>query len=76
MNSKQARKQILKAFLAIENSGPIYRGDDQDLLQRLTPQQRKDFAVSRHRLAKLSLQNTLEKNQIIKAFSEVFPKLG
>ena len=76
MNSKQARKQILRAFLEIENSGPIYRGDDQDLLQRLTPQQGKEFAVSRHRLAKLSLQNTLEKNQIIKAFSEVFPELG
>jgi len=76
MNSKQARMQILRAFLEIGNSGPIYRGDDQDLLQRLTPHQRKEFAVSRHRLAKLSLQNTLEKNQIIKEFSEVFHNLA
>jgi anaerobic magnesium-protoporphyrin IX monomethyl ester cyclase len=76
MNSKQARMQILKAFLAIENSGPIYRGDDQDLLQALTPRQRKDFTVSRHRLAKLSLQNALGKDQIIKIFSEVFSKLN
>lgn len=72
MNSKQAREQILRAFLEIENSGPIYRGDDQDLLQRLSPRQRKNFAVSRHKLAKLSLQNILEKNQIINTFSEIF----
>jgi hypothetical protein len=65
--------QILRAFLEIEKSGPIYRGDDQDLLQTLTQRQRKEFAVSRHRLAKLSLQNPLEKDQIIKAFSDVFP---
>jgi len=72
MNSQQAREHILRAFLEIENSGPIYRGDDQDLLQRLSPRQRKNFAVSRHKLAKLSLQNILEKNQIINTFSEIF----
>jgi hypothetical protein len=76
MNSKQARQQIRRAFLEIENSGPIYRGDDQDLLQMLSPQQRKEFAVSRHELAKLSLQNPLEKNQIINALSEFFPERG
>lgn len=72
MNSQQAREQILRAFLEIENSGPIYRGDDQDLLQSLSPLQRKNFAVNRHKLAKLSIQNILEKNQIIDTFSEIF----
>lgn len=72
MNSRQAREQILRAFLEIENSGPIYRGDDLDLLQSLPPRQRKDFVVKRHKLAKLSIQNILEKNQIIDTFSEIF----
>lgn len=70
MNSKQARMQILRAFLEIENSGPIYRGDDQDLLQGLTAQHRKKFNATRHRLAKLALQESLKKDQIIEAFRE------
>jgi p-methyltransferase len=41
MNSDQAREQVLKTFLEIENSGPIYRGDNQEILSRMGPSLRK-----------------------------------
>jgi len=76
MDAKQAQMLIVKAFHEIDHSGSIYRGDDQDLLSCLTPHQRKEFAVTRHRLAKLAMQQNLSKDQIMKAFSGILPARG
>ncbi len=72
MNSKQAREHIKRAFLEISDSGPIYRGDNQDILQGLTSLQRKNFAITRHRLEQLAVNKSLDKIQMTNMFSEVF----
>ena len=72
MESNQAREHVKKTFLELENSGPIYRGDNLDILLGLTPSQRNKFAAIRHRLSKLSMKRSLEKNDIIQSFTKFF----
>lgn len=71
MNSDQARDQIVKTFFEIENSGPIYRGDNQDILRLLGPFRRKKFEAARHRLSKMALTGKLGKENILQAFKLV-----
>ena len=68
MNSDEARDQVLKTFFEVENSGPIYRGDNQDLLRELGPVLRKKFEATRHRLSKLALTGKLDKATILTSF--------
>jgi p-methyltransferase len=72
MNSIQAREHVKRAFFSLERSGPIYRGDNQKKLLDLTPMQRHQFVAKRHELAKLAVENRLEKKDVIKSFTEVF----
>jgi anaerobic magnesium-protoporphyrin IX monomethyl ester cyclase len=71
MNSDQARDQVLKTFLEIENSGPIYRGDNQEFLRDLGPALRKKFESTRHQLSKLALTGELEPATLYKTFKAV-----
>jgi hypothetical protein len=68
MNSDQARDQVRKTFFEVENSGPIYRGDNQDLLRDLGPVLRKKIEVTRHRLSKLALTGKLDKASTHESF--------
>jgi radical SAM superfamily enzyme YgiQ (UPF0313 family) len=72
MDSNKARKEVKKAFLELDNSGPIYNGDNLDMLVDLAPSKRKKFVAIRHRLSKLAMKHSLKKQDIIQAFSEVF----
>jgi len=74
MNSDQARDQVLKTFLAIENSGPIYRGENQEFLRDLGPALRKKFESTRHQISKLALTGALEPAALYKTFKAVLLK--
>jgi p-methyltransferase len=72
MDSNKGRELILETFLDLENSGPIYRGDNLDMIRNLTPHQRKKFVATRQKLSKSAMQNRLEKDDIIKSFTKIF----
>lgn len=72
MDFRQAMEHIKKAFLELENSGPIYREDNLEMLLGYTPYQRKKFVASRHRFSKLAMKRHLRKRDIIKSFTKVF----
>ena len=74
MNSDQAREQVLKTFLEIEHSGPIYRGDNQEMLSRMGPFVRKKFEATRQKLSKKALTGPLETETILKSFRQVLPR--
>ncbi len=71
MDYNGAKQLTLKAFFELENSGQIYRGDNLDILGKLTCQDRNDFYRIRHLLAKKSIQGTLAKEDIIQSFSKI-----
>ena len=71
MDSRRAMEQVKKAFLELENSGPIYRQDNLDMLLGLTSYRRKKFVTSRHRLSKLGIEGHLEKRDTVKLFTEL-----
>ena len=75
MNSDQAREQLFKTFLEMEGSGPIYRGDNQEILRRLGSSGRKKFEAMRHKLSKRSLAGDLEKDAILQSFRQVLPQI-
>ena len=71
MNSDQARDQIVKTFFEVENSGPIYRGDNQDIFRCMGPFVRKKFEAARHNLSKAALKGRLDKKETIQVFNKV-----
>jgi radical SAM superfamily enzyme YgiQ (UPF0313 family) len=71
MNSEQAKEHILKTFFKIDNSGPIYRGDNQDIFYQLGPKLRKEFEVVRHRLSKAAASGHLKQSDILQSFSQL-----
>jgi len=73
MDWRQADEHVKEALYELDNSGPIYRGDNLDMLHSLSPSQRKAFYVSRYRLAKGSLRNQLEEKEIISTFEKIIP---
>jgi hypothetical protein len=74
MDSNKARGLIVDTFLDLDNSGPIYRGENQDMVHNLTPHQRKKFVATRQKLSKSAMQNRLEKDEIIKSFTQILSK--
>ena len=75
MNSNQAREQLFKTFLEMEDSGPIYRGDNQEILRRLGSSGRKKFEATRHKLSKKKLAGDLEKETTLQSFRQVLPRI-
>lgn len=72
MDSKAAHNCIVKAFLDIENSSPIYSGDNIKMVSALTPEKRRKFNHVRHNLAKRFLEAPYDSSLIITSFSEIF----
>jgi anaerobic magnesium-protoporphyrin IX monomethyl ester cyclase len=70
MDSTRAMEHVRATFIELDNSCPVYRGDNLSILLNLTPHQRKSFLVSRHRLSKLALKRKIEKDEIIACFSK------
>jgi p-methyltransferase len=71
MNSQEARAHARNIFLAVKNSGPIYRGDNMNHLLALSSAKRKGFAAKRHELSKSALINQLKEDDVIRAFSKI-----
>ncbi|MGD2269170.1 MAG: radical SAM protein [Desulfobacterales bacterium] len=76
MDSDQAIEQVLKTYYALQNSGPIYRGDNQEILGALGPQRRKKFEAMRHKLSKSALTGQLERQEIIQSFCKILPPMN
>jgi len=72
MDSIRADEHVKEALLELNNSCPIYRGDNLDILLSLTPFQRKNFFINRYRLAKKALNYQIQKDDIFEAFHNVF----
>lgn len=72
MNAKQAARYTLEAFLSLDNSGPIYREDNLELLSALTPKQRKAFHRIRNQLSRQAYRGNLKRDVIRKAFAPIF----
>ena len=71
MQSDEARGWVKKAFFQIKNSGPVYTGDNLEMLNRLSSQDKKRFIESRFILAKRSLKGSLDKSTITETFSSI-----
>ncbi|MFC1837755.1 B12-binding domain-containing radical SAM protein [Thermodesulfobacteriota bacterium] len=71
MDSTEAQHLVKNAFLNIKRSSPIYSGDNINMLLELPLNKRKEFFLKRHELAKLSITNRLEREQIYNAFSGI-----
>lgn len=72
MSSEEAKQHLLHAFMAIDQSGPIYRGDNLDLLNALPAKQGRAFLATRHRLEKMGLSKELNNEIAFQAFSQFF----
>ena len=69
MTSDAARKHLMEIFFELDNSGPIYREDNLDLLSQLGPDGRHRFVAQRHRLSKASLRDRMEPTEIYQSFA-------
>jgi radical SAM superfamily enzyme YgiQ (UPF0313 family) len=72
MDSEGAKEHVIEAFFELDDSGPWYGGDNLDMLLALGMKQRKEFAKSRHGLAKLALKGQLDRQEVIQAFRSFF----
>lgn len=71
MNSEEAKEHLLRTFFELDNSGPIYRGDNLEMLSRIGPRTSRRFTALRHRLSKASLQGRLDRNEVYRSFAEL-----
>ncbi len=72
MDSAMARRHIFEAFMTLDNSGPIYRGDNLDQLSALSNQQCRLFLRTRHDLEKLKMTNQFDNKIAFKMLASVF----
>lgn len=75
MNTDQAKEHIVKTFFELNNSGPIYRGDNLDIFHRMGSKRRKSFESVRHRLSKIAVKGQIEKQDIIQSFNHVLSEM-
>jgi anaerobic magnesium-protoporphyrin IX monomethyl ester cyclase len=64
MNFTQARTHLIQTFFELENSGVLYRGDNQDLYLELSPSARKEFVRLRHAFSKQALMQKLNTEEL------------
>lgn len=72
MDCREARREVVRSFMELEHSGPIYRGDNLDYLETMSARTRKDFYRARHGLAKISRQGDLAAATVLSAFNNLF----
>lgn len=70
MDSGRAGEHVREAFLELDNSCPVYRGDNLDILFSLPARQRKRFLVERHRLSKRTLKNGFSRKETLEGFTK------
>jgi radical SAM superfamily enzyme YgiQ (UPF0313 family) len=75
MNSNEAHTCIRRAFCEIKNSGPIYSGDNLEMMFALSSAKRKEFINARHSLEKKFLEGPQDKSVVIDAFSGILSAL-
>jgi radical SAM superfamily enzyme YgiQ (UPF0313 family) len=71
MDYNEAKQLALKAFFELKNSGQIYRGDNLDMLSKLTCHDRNKFYKTRHLLAQKSIQGKLSPEDTLQSFSKI-----
>jgi radical SAM superfamily enzyme YgiQ (UPF0313 family) len=71
MDSDTARRLIRKAFGEIRHSGPIYSGDNLEMLAALAPGQKKQFFNLRHSLEKRIAEASQDRRAVIDSFSSI-----
>lgn len=74
MDSREAQRCIVEAYNEIQNSSPIYSGDNLDMMMRLSLQERRKFMKLRHELSKEFAANPLKEQDmqvIADRFSQV-----
>jgi hypothetical protein len=76
MDSTRAEEHVRRALFEFDNSCPIYRGDNLDIMLSLTPQRRKSFFIHRYRLAKKALKDEIKKDDILSAFHKILTPLS
>lgn len=78
MDAKAARASVLRMFMALDRSGPIYRGDNLDQMNALTPGQVRQFAAARHALEKAALQRSepITPDQVKTVFGPILSNEG
>ena len=76
MDSKRAKEIAKKAFMELENSCPIYRGDNLNILLSLPTHQRKTFFLTRQRLLKSKFKGVIDKDLIIQSFTKILSNVA
>ena len=76
MDSATAQQWLIKAFMSLENSGPIYRGDNLEQLNAMPLTQLKEFIATRHTLEKQAAGKNLDKAIALEYFKKVFAREG
>jgi len=72
MDYQGAKQLVAKTFFELENSGPIYRGDNLELLMNMPPRKRKLFYTTRHNLSKKLIHGPVATNEIVRSFQDFF----
>jgi anaerobic magnesium-protoporphyrin IX monomethyl ester cyclase len=76
MNFEQAAQQVFSAFWALEKSGVIYRGDNQQMLHELSPLRRRCFQSTRQMLSKKAFSTLPQPAGIVKVFKAALTMPG
>jgi hypothetical protein len=71
MDSDRAMEHVREAFMELDHSCAIYRGDNLDILRRFPAAQQKRFLVERHRLGKKAVRGPLTDEEVISAFGKI-----
>jgi anaerobic magnesium-protoporphyrin IX monomethyl ester cyclase len=71
MNSDQSVEEIMKTFFELDDSGPIYRGDNQNIFLRIGPEKSKIFRTLRHKFSKNAIKGKLAKGDIVNTFRDI-----
>lgn len=76
MDSDRAMEHVREAFMELNQSCAIYRGDNLDILRGFRPARQKRFLVERHRLSKKALRDSLDDKQLVDFFANVLCEKG
>jgi anaerobic magnesium-protoporphyrin IX monomethyl ester cyclase len=74
MNTNQALQEIQKTIISLTQSGAMYRSDNLALLNTMSTEQKKAFYAVRNALSKRAITETLQSDDVIRAFIPVLPK--
>lgn len=73
MDSERAMEHVRDAFMELDNSSPVYRGDNLDMLYSLTSLERKKFLVGRHRISRKAMEAIPNSKELLEALSGILP---